>query len=108
RSVLTVELRVNVTPQAASATAAAERAEKPGTPPEIPLAAKSFDLFYGTHHALKGVTLDIQAKSVTAIIGPSGCGKSTLLRSFDRMNDLIPGVRTQGEVLVSGHNVLER
>ncbi|TMQ69199.1 MAG: phosphate ABC transporter ATP-binding protein [Candidatus Eisenbacteria bacterium] len=74
----------------------------------MPLAAKSFDLFYGTHHALKGVTLDIQAKSVTAIIGPSGCGKSTLLRSFNRMNDLIPGVRTQGEVLVSGHNVLER
>src|SRR6185369_17678946 len=54
----------------------------------------------------KNVTLEIEANGITAIIGPSGCGKSTLLRSFNRMNDLIPGVRTQGEVRVLGRNVL--
>jgi phosphate transport system ATP-binding protein len=105
-----VDLRVNVTPKpvpSAAPSPPGERADKSG-PIEIPLATRSFDLFYGTMHALKGVTLDIHAKSVTAMLGPSGCGKSTLLRSFNRMNDLIPGVRTQGEVLVSGKNVLEK
>jgi phosphate transport system ATP-binding protein len=73
--------------------------------PEIRLAARDFHLYYGTVHALTGVTLDIQSGSVTAIIGPSGCGKSTLLRSFNRMNDLIPGVRTLGQLAVSGVDV---
>jgi phosphate transport system ATP-binding protein len=59
---------------------------------------RGFSLFYGTLQALKSVTLTVPATSVTAIIGPSGCGKSTLLRSFNRMNDLIPGVRTEGEI----------
>jgi len=70
------------------------------------LATRAFDLFYGAHQALRDITIDIPAHGVTAIIGPSGCGKSTLLRSFNRMNDLIPGVRTRGEVRVSGENVL--
>ena len=70
------------------------------------LGTRDFDLFYGAHHALRGITLEVPANAVTAIIGPSGCGKSTLLRAFNRMNDLIPGVRTRGEVLVSGANVL--
>jgi phosphate transport system ATP-binding protein len=69
------------------------------------LAARDFHLYYGTHHALKSVSLEIPSGSVTAIIGPSGCGKSTLLRSFNRMNDLIPGVRLNGQMVVSGHNV---
>jgi phosphate transport system ATP-binding protein len=69
------------------------------------LMTRAFQLHYGAHHALKGVTLDIPSNSVTAIIGPSGCGKSTLLRSFNRMNDLIPGVRTSGHVEVSGQEV---
>ncbi len=105
-----MDVRVNVTPkpQPARAPASPERAERPPGTTEIPLAARDFDLFYGTHHALKSISLDIQAKSVTAIIGPSGCGKSTLLRSFNRMNDLIAGVRTQGEVRVGGQNVLGR
>jgi len=69
------------------------------------LAAREFNLYYGTHHALKSVSLGIPSGSVTAIIGPSGCGKSTLLRSFNRMNDLIPGVRLMGQMVVSGHDV---
>jgi phosphate transport system ATP-binding protein len=62
------------------------------------LAMRDFHLHYGAHHALKGVTIGMPPASVTAIIGPSGCGKSTLLRSFNRMNDTIPGVRTQGSI----------
>ena len=70
------------------------------------LAARSFHLHYGTHHALKGITLEIPEHAVTAIIGPSGCGKSTLLRSFNRMNDLIAGVRTSGALELSGEDIL--
>ena len=74
----------------------------PVVPAVTRLATHEFDLFYGAHQALKHVTLRIPSNSVTAIIGPSGCGKSTLLRSFNRMNDLIPGVRLSGHVEVSG------
>jgi len=73
---------------------------------EIRLATRDFDLFYGAHQALKSVTFDVESNSVTAIIGPSGCGKSTLLRAFNRMNDLIPSVRTRGEVWVSARPIL--
>ena len=76
-------------------------------PPGTPLAARGLDLYYGAHQALKNITLEVAANSVTAIIGPSGCGKSTLLRTFNRMNDMIAGVRTTGEVLLSGANVLD-
>ena len=70
-------------------------------PSPIALFTKGYRLFYGTHEALKGIDVAIPSFSVTAIIGPSGCGKSTLLRSFNRMNDLIPGVRVSGEVRVA-------
>jgi len=80
-------------------------AEAAGPPPPTRLAAREFHLYYGALHALKNVTLDIPSGSVTAIIGPSGCGKSTLLRSFNRMNDLIPGVRMLGHLAVSGQDV---
>ena len=69
------------------------------------LATHEYNLFYGTHQALKSVTIAMPANSVTAIIGPSGCGKSTLLRSFNRMNDLILGVRIEGLVHVAEMNV---
>src|SRR5262249_23768957 len=80
------------------------------TAPEAPdtlakLSTRDFSLFYGPTRALKSITLEIPAHSVSAIIGPSGCGKSTLLRAFNRMNDLIPGVRTEGEVRVGGVDV---
>ncbi len=76
-----------------------------GTATPTRLEARDFHLYYGAHHALNGVTLAIPSGCVTAIIGPSGCGKSTLLRSFNRMNDLIPSVRTSGALEVSGVDV---
>jgi len=66
---------------------------------------RNFSLWYGTHQAVRDVTLDIPTRVVTAIIGPSGCGKSTLIRSLNRMNDLIPKVRTAGEILFGGENI---
>ncbi len=64
------------------------------------------NLFYGTFHALKDVTMDIPERQVTAIIGPSGCGKSTLLRVFNRMNDLTEGVLINGEIFLDGREIL--
>jgi phosphate transport system ATP-binding protein len=69
---------------------------------------RNFSFFYGLRQALKDLTLGIERRSVTAIIGPSGCGKSTFLRSINRLNDLIPGVRTRGEILVEGTSVYHR
>jgi phosphate transport system ATP-binding protein len=66
----------------------------------------NLNLWYGTFHALKNVNASVAANRITAIIGPSGCGKSTLLRVFNRMNDLIEGVRPDGEVLIDGANIL--
>jgi phosphate transport system ATP-binding protein len=71
------------------------------------IVTKNLDLWYGDFHALKGVNATIQDKTITAVIGPSGCGKSTLLRVFNRMNDLIDGVRMEGEVLFDGRNILD-
>jgi phosphate transport system ATP-binding protein len=62
-------------------------------------------LFYGDVQALNGISLDIRKQQVTAFIGPSGCGKSTLLRCFNRMNDLVEGVRTNGTILLEGVNI---
>jgi len=63
------------------------------------------NLWYGPFHALKDINASFGANRITAIIGPSGCGKSTLLRVFNRMNDLIDGVRTAGKVLVDGEDI---
>jgi phosphate transport system ATP-binding protein len=62
-------------------------------------------LFYGESLALKKVSLDIEANGVVALIGPSGCGKSTFLRTLNRMNDLIPGVRIEGQVMLDGEDI---
>ncbi len=66
---------------------------------------RHLQVWYGSKQALKDVTLDVPRGQITAFIGPSGCGKSTLLRSFNRMNDLIPGARVEGEVLIEGQNI---
>lgn len=67
--------------------------------------AKNLNLYYGSSQALKNVNIDIEKNSVTALIGPSGCGKSTFLRTINRMNDLIPSVRIEGDVLYEDKNI---
>jgi len=69
------------------------------------LEMRDYSLYYGDFQALRNINLEIYANRITAIIGPSGCGKSTLLRSFNRMNDLIPGVRVEGQVLLDGQDI---
>ncbi|HQX44106.1 MAG: phosphate ABC transporter ATP-binding protein [Saprospiraceae bacterium] len=66
---------------------------------------RNVHLHYGDFHALKGISTRIPEKSVTALIGPSGCGKSTFLRLFNRMNDLIDGIKISGEVLIDDQNI---
>ncbi len=69
------------------------------------LEIEGLNLHYGHFHALIGVTAAVTANRITALIGPSGCGKSTLLRTLNRMNDLIPGVKITGKVLLDGEDV---
>ena len=69
------------------------------------LSAKDLDLYYGPTQALKKVNMDIPANAVTALIGPSGCGKSTFLRTLNRMNDLIEGVRIEGDLRFHGEDL---
>lgn len=66
---------------------------------------RNLNLFYGSFQALKNISMEIKANKVTALIGPSGCGKSTYLRVFNRMNDLIPNVKIQGDVMIDGENI---
>lgn len=75
---------------------------------DIKIQTKNLSLFYGAKQALKEVSIDIPTNQVTALIGPSGCGKSTYLRTLNRMNDLIPGVRTEGETLIDGVNIYDK
>ncbi|HOJ01115.1 MAG TPA: phosphate ABC transporter ATP-binding protein PstB [Anaerolineaceae bacterium] len=67
--------------------------------------AKSFNLFYGEFQALKNINVEIPQNAITSIIGPSGCGKSTFLRSINRMNELIPGVRVDGDILLDNEDI---
>ncbi|WP_432420102.1 phosphate ABC transporter ATP-binding protein PstB [Neobacillus sedimentimangrovi] len=66
------------------------------------------NLWYGEKHALKNINLDILENEVTAIIGPSGCGKSTYIKTLNRMIELVPGVKTTGEILYRNRNILDR
>ena len=68
---------------------------------------KSLNLWYDTFHALKDVTISIPEKQITALIGPSGCGKSTFLKTLNRMNDLVPGVKIEGEVLIKDRDIFK-
>ncbi len=68
---------------------------------------RDLDFYYGKFQGLKKVTMDLARNKVTAFIGPSGCGKSTLLRTFNRMFDLYPGQRAEGQILFNGKNILD-
>lgn len=78
------------------------RGVAPGAPV---LRMEDLRVWYGAQPALRGVTLDIPERRITAVIGPSGCGKSTLVRAINRMSELIPGVRTEGRVLFRGQDL---
>jgi phosphate transport system ATP-binding protein len=73
--------------------------------PEISISAKSLSVFYGAKQALFDVNLDIPRHIVMAMIGPSGCGKSTFIRCINRMNDVIPGCRVEGSIVVEGQDI---
>jgi phosphate transport system ATP-binding protein len=83
-----------------------ERVREATTPAESPkIDVQSLSFYYGAKRALEGITLQIQPHLVTAFIGPSGCGKSTFLRTLNRMNDILPGTRAEGKVLIDGEDV---
>ena len=71
------------------------------------ISTKKLNLYYGANHALKDVDMDISPNAITAFIGPSGCGKSTFLKTLNRMNDLVDGVKIDGEVTLDGENIYD-
>ncbi len=71
----------------------------------VKVAVKDLDLYYGSFQALKKINMDIEENRVTALIGPSGCGKSTFLKCINRMNDLIPGCRVTGDILIDDTDI---
>jgi len=87
-----------ITPDVTPASHAAPAATK--------IAVKNLDFYYGKFHALKNINLEIPERKVTAFIGPSGCGKSTLLRVFNRMFELYPEQRAEGQVILDNENLL--
>jgi len=86
--------------------AAPPAASLPQTTPA--LTVKNLSVFFGSNQVLKSVSLDIQARAVTAIIGPSGCGKSTFLRSLNRMHELVPEARMEGDIRLFGQNIYSK
>lgn len=74
---------------------------------DVKIRVRDFNFYYGEAKALKDISFDIFENRVTGIIGPSGCGKSTFLRSINRMNDVIPGVRMEGEVMMDSEDLLD-
>src|SRR6185295_20184079 len=85
-------------------------AELPAAPDasarKVQISARNFNFYYGAFHALKNINCDIYHGCITAFIGPSGCGKSTFLRTFNRMFELYPEQRAEGELFLDGQNIL--
>ena len=72
------------------------------------ISAKNLNLWYGDFKALKGISLDVGEQEITALIGPSGCGKSTFLKTLNRMNDLVPNIRIEGDVRLRGEDIFSK
>ncbi|HEY8446556.1 MAG TPA: phosphate ABC transporter ATP-binding protein PstB [Thermomicrobiales bacterium] len=83
-----------------------ERPDRPNG--EAVIAIRDLNVYYGTFHAVAGITFDVPKNRISALIGPSGCGKSTVLRCINRMNDLIPTARVEGQILYHGVNINSR
>ena len=81
--------------------------EQPAAKNPIKISVRGMNFYYGKFHALKNISIDIPEKRVTAFIGPSGCGKSTLLRTFNRMFEIYPEQRAEGQIMVDGDNILD-
>ena len=93
------------TPGQFVAPAAGDAGDLPGQPDII--SVRDFNFFYGQNQALDGINIDIPERQVTGFIGPSGCGKTTLLRNFNRMNELIDGVRHTGDIRLAGRSIFD-
>jgi len=78
-----------------------------GNGTEYAIEARNLSIFYGDFRAVREVSMNVHKQKITAIIGPSGCGKSTVLRAFNRMNELVPSARAEGEVLYHGKNIYD-
>ncbi len=83
-------------------------ADMPDNMPPSKITIRNLDFYYGDFKALKNININIPEKKVTAFIGPSGCGKSTLLRTLNRMYDLYPNMRSEGEITLDGNNILAK
>ena len=97
----------DVTPAVAHTAATKKKREKTAT---VERTAKRFqvndiDLYYGSFHAVQGVSMTIEANQVTSLIGSSGCGKTTMLRSLNRMHELTPGARVEGQITLDGQDI---
>lgn len=95
---------------AVAAARAAEMGEvsvQPTSDHPVVLDVDHLDLYYGDHHALKDVSIDIRDREITSFIGPSGCGKSTLLRCFNRMNDMVKDCRIEGKITLDGEDIYQ-
>ena len=98
-----MEIASHSMPSEAALPAALNQA---GAGPTTRVSIRNLNFYYGQTHALKNVSIDFPDRQTTAMIGPSGCGKSTLLRILNRMYDLYPGQRAEGEVLLGGENII--
>jgi phosphate transport system ATP-binding protein len=94
-------------PPVAGRDGLAPEASRLRTAPAAKIVTRDLNFFYGRFQALKQVSMEVPARQVTALIGPSGCGKSTLLRTFNRMYELYPEQRVEGEIFLDGRNVLD-
>jgi phosphate transport system ATP-binding protein len=90
-------------------TAVSVREPVASAAPEVgTIEARDFSFWYGKKQALKNIKMAVPARAVTALIGPSGCGKSTFLRSINRLNDLIPGIRHEGDMCLDGQSIFDK
>jgi phosphate transport system ATP-binding protein len=104
---MTVETRPAPVMSTAQGGSAGDGAPRQISAPTAKVALRELSVYYGSFRAVREITLDIAAHSVTAIIGPSGCGKSTLLRAMNRMTDLVPGARATGHIELDGTDILD-
>jgi phosphate transport system ATP-binding protein len=93
-----MDIAVHLSPEHHATAASSDKAK---------LDIRDLNFFYGDHRALKNISLPLMERKVTAFIGPSGCGKSTLLRAINRIYELYPGQRAEGEIMMDGENILK-